>query len=215
MPTFRLSFRSKIHWLRRLVNTGSFSDGDLAVNEITIFLPEGIPLDLRMKLQRSESEIDVSGLALTHLVTQLGMGSYELSSRIDNPVVLQQASFDLGMGEVRLVGMSHLRARNIEVKGGMGEIHVDFGTSLLTDTELHARMRMGEMRLSIPDDAILDPDSDFRAVLGELDESRLRGRPAGDPELAKRLRVSGSVLMGQFEISEFSARGLGDAGDQR
>lgn len=215
VPTFRLTFRSKVSWLRRLANTGSFSDEDLEMNEVTVFLPEGVPLDLRVKIQRSESELDLSGLALTDLVTKFSMGDYEVVARTDNPVPLRQASFDVGMGETRLTGLSHLRAGRIEFKGGMGEISVDFGTSLLTDTVVDARMRMGELSLRIPDDALLDPQSNCRVVMGEYDDAALTGRRVQDPELAKRLLLNGSVLMGVLAVDEFRSRPFGDLDHQR
>jgi hypothetical protein len=210
VPTFRLTFRSKVHWLRRLVNQGSITDDDISSNEVTVALPAGIPLDLRLKIQRSESEIDLSGLALTNLVTQLGMGSYEIRSRTANPILLDRASFDVGMGEVTIGGLALLRARTIDVKGGMGEIEVDLGGSLLIDTEIVARMRMGEMRVLIPDDALLDPATSCRAVMGEYDDSGIRGARVVDPELAKRLLVSASVLMGELSLDEFRAQPLDD-----
>ncbi len=215
VPTFRLTFRSKVSWLRRLANTGSISDEDLEMNEITVFLPEGVPLDLRVKIQRSESELDLSGLALTDLVTKFSMGDFEVVARSDNPVPLRRATFDVGMGETRLTGLSHLRAGTIQLKGGMGEISVDFGTSLLTDTVVDARMRMGEMSLRIPDDALLDPQSNCSAVLGEYENSSLTGRRVDDPELAKRLLLNGSVLMGALIVEEFRSRPFGALDDQR
>lgn len=215
VPTFNLVFRSKVHWLRRLVNTGGISDEDMDVNEIIIYLPEGVPLDLRVKLARSESELDLSDLALTNLVTEMSMGSYEVDMRTDNPVPLARARFDVGMGETTLTGLSHLRAGQIDVEGGMGEITADFGVSLLTDTIFNARLRMGEMALRIPDDAMFDPRSECRVVLGEYNDSSVTGRRIDDPELAKRFLLNGSVLMGEFGVDEFRARAFGDRGDQR
>jgi hypothetical protein len=122
---------------------------------------------------------------------------------------MRQALFDLGMGEASLRGLSHLRASRITVKGGMGEIEVDMGASLTMDTELHARLRMGEMRLELPDDALLDVDSDFGATLGEVDDRGVRNRRIEDPEKAHHLRVTGSILMGALVVDEFRARGSG------
>ena len=208
-PVFRLRFRSKVHWLRRIAQDGAVDSGDLGNNEVTVYLPRGVPIDLRAKMSRAEGELVLDGLVLTNLVTDLGMGEYSVESDEPNPAVMRNAVFDLGMGEASLRGLSHLRASRITVKGGMGEIEVDMGASLTMDTELHASMRMGEMRLELPDDALLDVDSDFGATLGEVDDRGVRDRRIEDPERAHHLRVTGSILMGALVVDEFRARGSG------
>ena len=209
-PVFRLEFASKLHWLRRIASDGSIDEGDFGQNEITVLLPRGIPIDLHVKISRAEGDLVLDGLTLTNLVTDLSMGEYTLETDTPNPVVMRRAVFDLGMGEAGLRGLSYLRAREIQIAGGMGEIRVDMGTSLDVDTILTSRMRMGEMRLQLPDDALFDADSDFSAVLGEVDDGGVRGRRLDDPETARRLLVKGSVLMGALVIDEFRARGFAD-----
>ena len=206
VPVFRLEFASKMHWLRRIAQNGNLDDQDFAANEITVFLPKGLPLDLRVKISRSESELVLDGLSLTNLVTNLSMGEYTFETDTPNPLSMDAALFDVGMGEVTVRGLSHLRARRIDVQGGMGEIRLDFGTSLAVDTVVHTRMRMGEMRLDLPDDALYDADSSFKAILGEVDDRGFSGERVEDPERAKRLRVNGTVLMGTMVVDEFRVR---------
>ncbi|HKK71493.1 MAG TPA: hypothetical protein VKA86_09770 [Candidatus Krumholzibacteria bacterium] len=210
VPVFRLLFRSKVHWLRRIAQDGGIDDGDFGANEITVYLPRGVPIDLRAKISRSETEFVLDGLTLTNLVTDMGMGQYTVECGEPNPVVMRNAVFDVGMGEATLRGLSNLRPRRIEVKGGMGEIEVDMGTSLRIDTELHASMRMGELRLELPDDALLDIDSEFGATLGEVDDRGVRNRRIEDPERAHHFRVTGSVFMGALVVDQFRARGAHD-----
>lgn len=207
-PVFRLEFASKLHWLRRLAADGSIDDDDFGDNEVTVYLPRSVPIDLHVKISRAEGEMVLDGLTLTNLVTELSMGQYSVESGAANPVVMRRAVFDLGMGETNLRGLSYLRAREIEIAGGMGEIRVDMGTSLGVDTVLKSRMRMGEMVIALPDDALYDRDSDFTAVLGEVDDAGIRSRRLEDPELARRLTVTGSVLMGELRVGEFRARGF-------
>jgi len=214
-PVFRLKFASKLHWLRRLAQDGSFDDDDMGDNEIIVYLPRGVPIDLRVKISRSESELVLDGLTLTNLVTDLGMGTYSLETRTANPVVMRSARFELGMGEFSLDGLSYLRAREIEVASGMGEVRIDMGTSLAVDTILSTRMRMGELSLRLPDDALYDRASDFTAVLGEIDDSGLGPQRVEDPENARHLTVKGSVLMGELRIDDFRARGFDEPDDLR
>lgn len=214
VPVFELRFASKVHWLRRIAQDGGIDDSDFGNNEITVLLPRGVPIDLRVSMSRAEGDLVLDGLTLTNLVTELDMGEYSVETDEPNPVVMRRASFDVGMGESTLRGLSYLRAREIIVNGGMGEIRVDMGASLDVDTILTSRMRMGEMRLQLPDDALFDAGSDFSAMLGEVDDGGLRGRRLDDPETARRLLVKGSVLMGALVVDEFRAHGFG-GGDLR
>jgi len=207
---FRLKFSSTTHWLRRIAQDGGIDDSDMGENEIIVYLPRGVPIDLRARMSRAEGELILDGLSLTNLVTNLDMGEYSIESDEANPVVMQRAAFDVGMGEISMRGLSYLRARHIDVKAGMGEVRIDMGTSLGVDTVLNSRMRMGEMVLLLPDDALYDRSTDFKAVLGEVDDSGLRSQRIEDPELARRLTIQGSVLMGELRIDDFRARGFQD-----
>lgn len=205
-PVYRLRFKSTVSLLRRIAQDGGIDDSEFE-NEIDIRLPVGTPMELRLNLSKSESDIELSGLAITNLVTRLRMGEYHLETSEANPLAMNTWTADVGMGEVSVRGASLLGARNIQLKGGMGEISVDFGERLRTDTKLSLQMRMGEMRLRLPDDVLWDPDSRFKATMGEVTNSTGRGH-VNDPELARRLRVDARVLMGELVVDEFRVRTL-------
>ena len=215
LPTYRLRFGPKVHWLRLVLQDGQIDDQDMEQNEITVRLPAGVPIDLRVEMERGEGEVDLSGLALTNLVTKFGMGAYEVEMRDPNPVAMAEALFDVGMGEAQLDGLAHLRAGRLAIKGGMGEIRADLGSSLTRDTVLDCRMRMGELNLRVPDDALLDPESDVRATLGEVDDRGVRGRRIEDPELAHRLLLKARVALGEITVDDFRARSVDGRLDRR
>lgn len=205
-PVFRLKFRSKISLWRRIAQDGSFSDEDMSRNEITVFIPEDTPVALRVRVAKAESELLLDDLVLTGLDTQCSMGEFSLSMSTANPVVMETASVGMSMGESTIRGLANLRARSIRVDGGMGEARIDFGSSLLVDTELIARMKMGEMLIEVPDDALYDPDSRLKATMGEVANGMRSGQRVDDPELSRRISLDASVLMGSIALEPFRAR---------
>jgi hypothetical protein len=94
----------------------------------------------------------------------------------------------------------------VKIDGGMGETRIDFGSSLLVDTELVARMKMGEMTIEVPDDALYDPNSRVKATMGEVANGMRGGQRVEDPELARRISLDASVLMGEIRLDPFRAR---------
>ncbi len=202
IPVFRLKFRSKISFWRRIAQDGTFSDEDFAMNEITVFLPENTPIALRSRIAKGEGEMLLDNLVLTNLVTHCTMGEYTIEMSTPNPVTMEFAKMSMSMGEGTMRGLSNLRARSLRIEGGMGEARIDFGTSLLVDTELIARMKMGE----IPDDALYDPQSRVKATMGEVVNGMDRGQRISDPELAKRINLDASVLMGAIQLDPFRVR---------
>ncbi len=205
LPTYSLRFRSKISWLRRMARKGGFTDDDLTKNRLEIRLPQGTPMQLELDITRSETEVDLSGLALTGLVTKTRMGEYLIETRELNPVILQSWVADVGMGEVELRGIARLRARRIDLTGGMGEVRVDFGESLHEDADVRVRMRMGEMRVMVPDDVLWDAGSRAKASLGEVHDLTRRDSAVIDPETAHRLHLDARITMGELTLEEFRA----------
>ena len=192
--------------LRQIAEEGNFSDADIAMNEITVFLPEETPIVLRAKMAKGEGEMLLDDLVLTEFVTEGRMGEYSFSMDTPNPVTMESSSITLAMGEGTFRGLSNLRARELEVQGSMGEIRLDFGNSLLVDTAVLARMKMGEMSIEVPDDALYDPESRVKATMGEVNNGMKRGQRVADPELARRISLDAAVLMGELRLEPFRVR---------
>jgi hypothetical protein len=205
-PIFHLRFKSTVSLLRRLAQ-GGFDDEDMENNDIVVTLPEGVPIKLVMILKKSESEINLDGIALTDLVTKFRMGEYSIVSQTLNPILMREFKGDFAMGEFEVEGMANFRARQLTVSGQMGETLLDFRESLSRDTVMDVRWRMGEVNLRVPSDAFWDPSSSFTATMGEVSNGRRKASTDFDPEFAKRLRVDASILMGELKVQENRKRG--------
>lgn len=206
-PVYRLRFESTVGWLRRLATQGGFDDGDMAENDILVTLPRDVPLKLVLKASKSETEVNLDGLALTDLAVDFDMGEYNVVSHRANPIPMGTFAGNFGMGEFDVEGISNFRCSRVEVEGSMGEARLDFRETLLQDTDVRVKWRMGEIGLRVPDDAYWDPDSRFSATMGEVDNARVGRTSDFDPETAHHLKVDASIFMGEMVVREVRGRG--------
>lgn len=204
-PSYTLSFKSRISFWRRIAADGSWTDEDMEQNHVTVQLPRDTPMLLHMKIAKSDSEIDLTGLALVQLSIDFDMGEYQIDCREYNPVVMQEAHFKTAMGEFRTRGLAEMRARSIRLEGAMGEMSYDFGGDLLQDTELITRARLGEMRLRLPENAKWDPTSSMKATWGEAPPT-LENPGTPGPE-APLLTLDCRVFMGELSYDSYRPRG--------
>lgn len=202
-PTYLLRLKSRVSFLRRLAD-GGFQSEDLE-NTVRVQLPVDTPMSLFLSLAKAESEIDLTGLALQSAATRFRMGEFKLVVDENNPIAMSRFVNDSGMGEVRLEGLSRLGAERIELKGTMGEIMADLEGALQRDTEILAHMKLGEITLRLPENAIWDPHGSVKASLGEVQGS-LENPGNPDPETDPTLLVDGSVFMGGFIIDSYRVR---------
>jgi hypothetical protein len=203
-PVYHLRFCSKIAFLRRLMKNGHFSDEDMAANRIRVQLPRDTPMELVMALDRSQTEIDLSGVALRQAVCKLRMGEYRLDVNEPNPVAMETFLVDSSMGQVRMGGLSRLRAHRLITQGMMGEMRMDLGGALRNETLLEARMRMGQLRMNLPENAHWDfAHGGVRASMGNVTGTTQNpGTP--DPE-GPKLHIDAGVLMGELQLGSYPA----------
>lgn len=193
-PAYRISFLPKYTMLRRLLSQG-FVHIEEAQNALTIHIPRDLPIDLNARVAKGTSRLHLGGLALRNADLTLRMGEHHVLAEEPNPVSMDSLVVKSGMGEIGLLGLGLLRARAIDVAGGMGEITVDLGEAIAHDTTLDARMRMGEMRIGLPRRARLDAKT--VVWFGESHGGEHEGEQTEDPD-APLLTLRGSITMGEF-----------------
>ncbi len=200
-PLYHLTFKARIHWMRRLLASKKFSGEDHPDNRIEVQLPVETPMELQLSLAKGEGKIDLTNLALATLSTKLVMGDYRLEVDRSNPLDMNRFSLEGKMGEFEINGVSRLAAKNILIVGEMGEMRIHFGGPLLRDSSLVTNMRMGEMLLRLPDNAVWHGDA--KAVFGEVSGGEGQGEisdPEG-PRLSYRSRVSfGDLTIRPFHV---------------
>jgi len=62
------------------------------------------------------------------------------------------------------------------------------------------------MSISVPDDALYDPNSRVKATMGEVSNGMSKGQRIEDVETARRIALDASVLMGEISLDPFRVR---------
>jgi hypothetical protein len=191
--TVRIDFRPRYSTLRRLLTLGHV---DANRNRVRVVLPPDVPLTLAGSIERGESRIDLSGLALSGLDLDLAMGRHEVSIDKPNPLTIADLRLSMRMGELRARGLGNARFRAARLEGSMGNMDIDLRGAYAADARVDAHLSMGEMRLRIPDDVRVKVES--RILLGE---SGGKHRDAASlPPDAPTLVVTGSVTLGGIRL---------------
>jgi hypothetical protein len=194
-----VTFRRKVGLLRMLTR---LAQGGTA-NRVVVEVPLGLPLDLDVRVRKAGSSLDLSGLDLGSLDLDVAMGEAKVSFREPSPGPLEALRVRARMGEVRLSGLAHAAPRLLEVRGRMGESHLDFGGELPADVRAVLRWRMGEMHVRVPPSMRVRVERES-VVMGELRTHRGPFSPPPlDPELAggaRTLTLDVDVMMGSLHV---------------
>ncbi|HEX9640127.1 MAG TPA: hypothetical protein VGB13_02305 [Candidatus Krumholzibacteria bacterium] len=203
-PRYRLRFGSTISFWRRIADDGSITDEELEKNQITVQLPRDTPMNLTLKMGIAQADIELDGLALNELIADFKMGEFNVSTKELNPIAMQRVELCGRMGEMSFEGVSYLRAATVLSSCAMGEVLLDLGGPLTRDTEIIAKMRMGEMRLNLPAAARWDSESRFSAQWGEINGAREGIENAAED--AALLSVDAAVFMGEMTLNRYRVR---------
>ena len=174
-------------------------------NRLTVLIPAGRPIALRLDVSRGESRIDLGGLTLTDLDADLSMGDHRLGFGEPLAEELQQLRVSGDMGNIDLAQLGNARARELRVSSRMGNFTVDLGGEWPTDdvSELEVTHSMGDLRLRIPNSVRVSPDSRSSARMAE--SSRIDRREETADPAAPVLRLDLSTTMGGTRIIRYDA----------
>jgi hypothetical protein len=188
-----IRFRSKAPaWARVLAGFGG--GGSRARPQLTVIIPEDVPIELNLRLSMGESRVDLGGLALRNLDVEVSMGEHRID--FTRPVTgeLGRVRLDANMGNIALSNLGNARALAVEASGNMGNLTADLGGAWQpgADSELQFSHNMGELTVRVPMGVRLD--SDIRNEQGENQGSRADSAERVDANAPHvRLRISTSM----------------------
>jgi hypothetical protein len=151
-----IRFRSKVPgWARIFGGVGN--DSETRPN-LTVLIPEGVPIDLSLRISAGESRVDLGGLTLRELGLDLSMGDHRVDFR--KPVVegLRHVRLSASMGNVSVDNFGNAGARTIDASGNMGNLTADLGGAWQPEagTELSFTHSMGEVTVRVPEKVRLE-----------------------------------------------------------
>ena len=201
-PTMMIGRRPTRSMLVRLVATLR-SHGDGAPNDLTVTIPEGVPIELVLGLSAGETRTDLGGLTLTNLEAALSMGEHRLDFSRPLAQPLPRVQVNGSMGDVDLENLGNARALEFETSSSMGNFNVDLGGEwpLETVAELVFNHSMGDLRLNVPETLRIATDSESSVRLGDSGDLDAVQGTADPAALVVRLYVS--TTMGETRFRRY------------
>lgn len=188
-----IRFYSRYSIMRRLLTMGAVEPE----NRIDIYLPPDIPMSIAGQVKMGESDLDLTGLAITGVDLNLEMGEHDVSFEEPNPLGMEELRLYVSKGEFNFKGLGNAGFQSASIQGSMGEVNVDLTGGYRADALVHTRFRMGEMRVTVPTDIHVEVQPGM-VFLGERRVSV--DRPDDVPEDAPTLEVRSSLSMGELRI---------------
>ena len=169
---------------------------------MTVLIPEGVPIDLSLRVSLGESRIDLGGLNLRELGLDLSMGNHQVDFRTPVVVALRRVRLNARMGNVSVDNLGNARAQAIDSSGSMGNLTADLGGAWQpgAGAELSFTHSMGELTLNVPTKVRLE--TDYIISQGQTTSRPAVAEETDDPK-APVLRLRVSTSMGEGRIIRY------------
>lgn len=142
----------KSFWWRLLHLDFDFGRLGESDNRLTLGLGPEIPTSLNLEVGAAESRLRLGGLTLRSLRIATGATSTELDFDEANRTVMEELRVEAGAASFRAEGLGNARVRELVIRGGAGDVRLEFGGEWRTDTRASIRVGMGSVRIEVPED---------------------------------------------------------------
>ena len=119
-------------------------------NRLRLAFNESIPLDLTVNAGVGDARLSLSGMKLTRLNFEAGVGGAKLSVYKPNPVPCEYISIKNGVGSIEAVGLGNLNFREFEYEGGVGGADLDFTGEWNRDADIRIQIGVGGVNVKMP-----------------------------------------------------------------
>lgn len=116
-------------------------------SEMRLVLSDAVPMDLRLELGATRARIDAGGLSLTNLQVETGAADAVLDFSAPNRRAMRSLELHLGAASLVITNLGNAHVERITVKGGVGSVDLDFGSTLGSDVDIDANVAMGKLAL--------------------------------------------------------------------
>lgn len=157
------------------LNRSQKRDWDDTRQRLDVALTPLLPMTLAIEFGAASGELALGGLAIERATIKTGASQTKLAFAAPNPAECERLEILAGAAEFDAEGLANARCRVIDVKGGLGEVVLDFTGDLSVPQTVVASLKLGlgDLRLRVP-----------RGVGVEIDGNRLFAS-ASFPELVR------------------------------
>ena len=171
--------------------------GEEADNRVVITIPKDQPIALVGEIGIGENDSDLSGLWITEVDLDLGIGEHHLEFLDPPPEPMERFALNASIGELEVRGLGNASPREIDVNFNIGEVELDLGGEWQNDAEANLNFNIGEGRVRMPTTAHVEMERMSLAIGESQSDSPRHELPEGAPTV--RLAVQGSI--GEIDFS--------------
>lgn len=118
--------------------------------ELEVALPTDVPVGLELKFGAAEATLDLGGIPLRRAQISTGASKTTLSVSRMNPIACEVVELEIGAAQFEAIGLGNLGAERFRLKGGIGDVTLDFTGAWERDMEATIGMGLGSLALRVP-----------------------------------------------------------------
>ena len=142
-------------------STGRGFSTDRFNNDLVLRLNPTVPVDLNLSTGVTEAHLDMTGLRITRLQLNGGVGRTEVLFGELSEEEMDELDIEAGVGDVTIRSIGNARVRDLSVEGGIGRTELDFsGEWEDWSTETEISVGVGHVLLRIPSELAVEIHSD-------------------------------------------------------
>jgi hypothetical protein len=119
-------------------------------NRLRLAFADSVPLSLKITTGIGDARLSLSGIQLSQLDFDTGVGTAKISSYEPNTVICDHIRLKSGVGSLDAVGLANLNFRELEFKGGVGGANLDFSGDWKQNADIRIQVGVGGVNLNIP-----------------------------------------------------------------
>jgi hypothetical protein len=150
------AFKPKVSYeanrLRIGMEGGNVRGRNLREALLDVRLSPDVPVDLRVAFGAADATLDLGGLRLQRARIQTGASRTTVNVTSANRESCELLEIEVGAAKFEANGLGNLNARRIAVRGGVGEVVLDFGGEWQQDMQGTVEMGLGSLTIRVPHD---------------------------------------------------------------
>jgi hypothetical protein len=174
-------------------------------NRLRLGLTNSVPIRINVNTGVGDARLNLSGLKVSHLDLECGVGGAKISCYDPNPVACDRIRIRNGVGSMEAVGLGNLNFHELDFEGGVGGANLDFTGKWEQDAQVRVQVGVGGVNLRMPRDVGIRVEAEKHFLSGlHLDGfSKRDGFHYSDNYDKAKTRISVQVTtgVGGFKIS--------------
>jgi len=174
-------------------------------NRLRLVFSDSIPLDLKVNSGVGDARLSLSGLKLSRIAFESGVGGAKISVYEPNSVSCEYVRLRNGVGSIDAVGLGNLNFRELEFEGGVGGADLDFTGEWKQSAEIRIQVGVGGVNLRMPREIGVRVEAEKHFLSGmHLEGFNQRGSyhySANYDGAAMRVSVRVTTGIGGFKIT--------------